>query len=120
MVGCALLIPEPDWTLDLWQHQGALDAVHLASIDPAEWAELAEWVRPRAGELPDLTALLSHLPVRVAAIGVAALAEEFERVDWDSLSGLALGGFASLSAVVSQAIVQAGCGLRFVADPEPH
>jgi hypothetical protein len=41
------------------------------------------------------------------------LLAECERVDWGSLAGPAMGGFASLSLVVSQAAAQVRAGLRF-------
>ena len=73
-----------------------------------------------ASELPALAGLLSGLlPTEVPYTGVAALAAECGRVDWNALDGPALGGFAALSLVVSQAAGQAGAGLRFAPDAEP-
>ncbi len=119
MVQCALLVPGPDGVLDFWEHDNALNAVHLAWIDEAEWLGLSQWAQFHATDLPALAGLLAHIPVRVTPTGVSALAQECERVDWDSLSGPALEGFASLSLVVSQAVGQVGCGLQFVSDAEP-
>ena len=111
MVACCLWFPDAG---------GPLDAVHLTDLEPDEWAGLAEWVGPRSAEFPALAGLLSApLPVGVPPIGVAPVAAECERVDWDTLAGPALGGFAALSLVVSQAAGQAGAGLRFAPDAEP-
>jgi hypothetical protein len=108
VVACCLWFPNAD---------GRLDAVHLASLELDEWSGLAEWVRTRSIELPALAGLLSvPLPAQVPPVGVGPLAAECRRVDWDSLAGPALGAFAALSAVVSQAAGQAGAGLRFATD----
>jgi hypothetical protein len=94
-------------------------AVQLTALTPQEWAGLAKWAVPRHRELPALAELLSgSLPTEVAPADVLGLSAECGRVDWDSLPGPALGGFASLSMVVSQAVAQARAGLRFVPDAE--
>jgi hypothetical protein len=108
VVACCLWFPDAG---------GPLDALDLTALEPAEWAALGVWSQARAAELPALAALLSAaLPVGVPPAGVPALAGDCQRVDWDALPGPALGGFAALSLVVSQAIGQAGAGLRFAAD----
>ncbi len=96
---------------------GPLDAVHLTSLELEEWSGLADWVQPRSQKLPALASLLAaSLPVRVPPANIPALAAECERVDWDTLAGPALGGFAALSQLVSQAVGQVGAGLRFTPD----
>ncbi|HEY1380053.1 MAG TPA: hypothetical protein VGF55_24835 [Gemmataceae bacterium] len=108
MVACALWFPDGG---------GPLDTVHLAMLEPDEWAGLAEWAAARSAELPALASLLSaSLPARLPPAGVSALAAECGRVDWDALAGSTLGGFAALSLVVSQAAGQAGAGLRFATE----
>jgi hypothetical protein len=110
VVDCCLWFPDA---------AGAPDAVHLTAFPRGEWSALADWVRSRPSELPALAGLLSApLPTRVPSAGIPPLAAECGRVDWDTLAGRALGGFAALSLVVSQAAGQAGAGLQFaVADP---
>ena len=105
MVSCCLWFPDAN---------GLFNAVQLTTLAPEEWAGLSEWARPRCQDLPGLAGLLSAaLPVQVAPTDLPGLLAECQRVDWDSLSGPALGGFASLSGVVSQAAAQAHAGLRF-------
>ena len=113
MVACCLWFPGVG---------GPLDAVHLIDLDAGEWAGLAEWAEQRSAELPALAGLLSApLPVVVPPADVPPLAAECGRVNWDTLAGPALGGFAALSLVVSQAAGQAVAGqavagLRFAPD----
>ena len=111
VVACCLWFPDAG---------GPLDAVHLTYLEAEEWAGLAAWVVPRAADLPALAGMLSaSLPVRVSPADVPPLAVECGRVDWGTLAGPALGGFAALSLVVSQAAGQLGAGLRFALDAEP-
>jgi hypothetical protein len=105
VVDCYLWFPDAD---------GALDALYLTALPPEEWSALADWVRSRSAELPALFGLLSApLPLRVPPAGIPLLAAECDRVDWDTLAGPALGGFAALSLVVGQAAGQLHVGLRF-------
>ncbi len=110
MVSCCLWFPDAG---------GPLDTVHLTTLEPGEWSGLAGWAQSRAVELPALAALLADLPARVPPARIAALARECQWVDWDTLSGAALGGFSALSVVVAQAVSQAGAGLRFAQEAEP-
>ena len=105
MVSCCLWFPDAS---------GPHAAVHLTTLAPEEWTGLGQWARSRHQELPKLARLLSaSLPVQVHSADMAGLSAECARVDWDSLAGPVLGGFASLSLVVDQARVQAHAGLRF-------
>jgi hypothetical protein len=109
-VGCCFWFPDAG---------GPLDTVHLTALESDEWVGLAAWSQVRSAELPALAGLLSTpLPARVSPAGVPALAAECARVDWETLAGLALGGFAAVSLVVSQAAGQAAAGLQFAGDAE--
>jgi hypothetical protein len=111
VVDCCLWFPDAG---------GAPDAVHLTALSPEEWSALGDWVRTRLSELPALAGLLSSpLPTRVPSADIPPLAAECGRVDWDTLAGLALGGFAALSLVVSQVAGQAGAGLQFAVAADP-
>jgi hypothetical protein len=104
MVSCCFWLPDAG---------GPFEAVRLTALAPDEWDELAEWTRSRGRELPALAKLLSGpLPREVTPADVSGLSAECEHVDWDSLAGPALGGFASLSLVISLAS-QTRTGLRF-------
>ena len=87
--------------------------MRLASIKAAEWSALSVWVHARANELAMLAGILKDVPCRMSAFGVAALAQDCDRVDRKMLNGAALDGFEVLLAVVKQATLCAGAGLRF-------
>lgn len=93
---------------------GPRDAVQLTELEPEAWYGLAGWASGRAAELPALSRLLSAaLPVWVLPANLPTLTAECARVNWDTLTEPALGGFSVLSLVISQAAGQSGAGLRF-------
>lgn len=104
-VSCSLWFPAVD---------GPRDAIQLTELEPEAWYGLAGWASGRAGEMPALSRLLAAaLPVWVPPADLPTLTAECARVDWDTLTEPALGGFSVLSLVISQAAGQSGAGLRF-------
>ncbi len=96
------------------QQTGPFTAVYLASIERGEWLSFALWVSDRRAALPMLANLLAaELPVIVDRPQVLRLREECRQVDWDTLSGSALGCLASLSLFLDQAANQENAGARF-------
>lgn len=93
----------------LWFPQvgGPHDKVRIAGIDSAEWEALAAWAQE--SNLPALVGLLgSDLPAGLGRSQLLRLASECARVDWDTLDGPALGGFAAFSLFVDTAAQQEG------------
>ncbi len=104
-VSCSLWFPDVG---------GPYDAVQLTALEPEEWSGLAGWASGWAAEMPALSRLLSAaLPLWIPPAGLPTLTAECARVDWDTLTGPTLGGFAALSLAISQAAGQSGAGLRF-------
>ena len=121
MVTCCLLLPGPDGTLDLWQHEGALNPIPLATMESATLSAMADWFQPRATEYPALAGVLLRVldssAVRVPQVIAAAMADECGRAE--SLPAAMRESFRVLDAALQQTAARRG-GLLLSRVAEPY